>query len=329
MGEKALAWLRLSLARGIGPISGRQLVCACGSIDALWHLSRDALLSIEGVGPRLAAAIANSRLTDAEQIAEVCRLHDITMICPDDAAYPPQYAQQEDAPLILFAQGDISHLSRAPMLAVVGSRKTSREGSMIARRWSRTFAQHGVSIISGMAYGIDAAAHGGALEGKGGTIAVLGSGLAAKFTPEQQRQIAAIRSQGCVISEYLPTSDARPEHFPRRNRIIAGLSQATLVVEADIQSGSLITARQAAEYGKDVIAVPGSVLAANHAGCHQLIRDGALIGESPEQVMVSLDGPNSRLRKKSMFRPASRRERCYRRWSQAPCMSMHWQKLAG
>ena len=135
-----------------------------------------------------------------------------------------------------------------------------------------------------MAYGIDAAAHGGALEGPAPTLAILGCGLGC-LSEEQLRQVDAISRQGCVISEFFPEVSARPEHFPRRNRIIAALAQATLVMEADLRSGSLITARQAADYGRDVLAVPGSVLASNHAGCHQLIRDGAVLAESAENVL--------------------------------------------
>lgn len=135
-----------------------------------------------------------------------------------------------------------------------------------------------------MAYGIDAAAHRGALEGEAATIAVLGCGLAA-VNEEQQRQIDAICRKGCVVSEFLPEVTARPEHFPRRNRIIAAFSQASLVVEADLRSGSLITARQAIEYARELFAVPGSILAGNHEGCHQLLRDGAVLAVKPEQLL--------------------------------------------
>jgi DNA processing protein len=138
-----------------------------------------------------------------------------------------------------------------------------------------------------MAYGIDAAAHGGALESSSPTLAVLGCGLG-RLSEEQQRQVEAVSRQGCVVSEFFPDVSARPEFFPRRNRIIAALAQATLVMEADLRSGSLITARQAAGYGRDVLAVPGSVLASNHAGCHQLIRDGAELAESAENVLQHL-----------------------------------------
>jgi len=173
------------------------------------------------------------------------------------------------------------------MLAIVGARRASREGNLITRRWSRYFSDQGITIISGMAYGIDAAAHGGALEGCSDTVAVLGCGLLA-LTELQQAQLQAISGQGCVVSEFMPEQSARPEQFPRRNRIIAALARATLVVEADLRSGSLITARLAANYGREVFALPGSLLAGNHAGCHQLIRDGATLASDPASVMQDL-----------------------------------------
>ena len=179
-----------------------------------------------------------------------------------------------------------------------------------AWRWSRSFSDHGITTISGMAYGIDAAVHGGALEGLSPTIAVLGCGLAS-VNEVQQAQIEAICRQGCVISEFLPDQGARPEQFPRRNRIIAALARATLVVEADLRSGSLITARCAANYGREVLAVPGSVLSSGHAGCHQLIEDGAMLAQDPASVMRQLawqgDSIKSGKRKRT-FQPGSENE---------------------
>ena len=173
------------------------------------------------------------------------------------------------------------------MLSVVGARK-AREGRVIALWWSRFCSERGVTIVSGMAYGIDAAAHGGALEGDAGTVAVLGCGLNAVLGEQQKKQIEAIAENGCVISQYLPDVGARPEQFPQRNRTIAGLSQATLVVEATLRSGSMITASQAAGYGREVFALPCSVLNDAHAGCHQLIRDGATLVASAEELLQQL-----------------------------------------
>ena len=207
---------------------------------------------------------------------------------------------------MLFIKGDMETLAYPKLLSVVGSRKADREGRTLTRRWCRYLSRRGVGIVSGMAYGIDAAAHGGTLEGDAPTIAVLGSGLAAPFSSAQQRQIEAVAAQGCVVSEFLPATEARPEHFPRRNRIIAALSRATLVMEADIKSGSLITARQAMDYGREVIAVPGSVLTRTHAGCHQLIRDGAMLAESAEDILRMLGWYADSQREKSRdYKPAN------------------------
>jgi DNA processing protein len=275
------------MVRGVGPMQGRKLVQAAGTIDNLWTGDEGALAEIEGVGPQLLNALSQSDPDSAEATIAYCQHHDIKLICPDDSVWPRTLHLIEDAPLVLFICGDVAHLNHKRLLAVVGARKASREGRLITRRWSRYFSDRGVAVVSGMAYGIDAAAHGGALESSSPTLAVLGCGLG-RLSEEQQRQVEAVSRQGCVVSEFFPDVSARPEFFPRRNRIIAALAQATLVMEADLRSGSLITARQAAGYGRDVLAVPGSVLASNHAGCHQLIRDGAELAESAENVLQHL-----------------------------------------
>jgi len=280
--DKALRWLRLAMVPGIGPVTGRRLVQAVGGIDRLWSQPAAALNAIAGIGPALLAAL--SRPPVIETVIELCRQYQIGMLCPDDALWPALLTPFDDAPLLLFCQGDVSSLSHARMLAVVGARRASRESSLITRRWCSYLSGRQVCIVSGMAYGIDAAAHGGALDGDAPTIAVLGCGLAA-LSEQQHAQVQAIARRGCVVSEFLPAVSARPEHFPRRNRIIAGLSHATLVMEADVRSGSLITARQAVDYGREVFAVPGSVLGGNHGGCHLLIRDGAVLAENADDVL--------------------------------------------
>ncbi len=283
--EAAAAWLRLSLVRGIGPRLGRQLVAACGSVESLWRKSPAEWAGFAGIGTKLIQALAHTRPDHALDILRQCENSGIQMLCPDDAQYPAPLLSLDDAPLVLFVKGDVAALQYPRLLAVVGSRRASREGRLLARRWCRSFSGRGIGIVSGMAYGIDAAAHHGALEADAPTIAVLGCGLGFSLTPEQQRQAKAIAAHGCVISEFLPEEEPRPGNFPRRNRIIAGLAAATLVVEAGVRSGSLITARQTADYGREVLAVPGSVLAGDHAGCHQLIRDGATLAESTGDVL--------------------------------------------
>ena len=285
--DAALYYLRLSLIRGIGPHIGRKLVAVANGVERLWN-EIDTWKNAEGITERLFSAVQRSDGREAEQVAQRCAELGIQIVCPEDACYPPLLAQIEDAPLVLFVLGECETLKQQRMLSVVGARKAVKESRLLTRRWCRALAQQGVCIVSGMAYGIDAAAHGGALDGEGLTIAVIGSGLAAKFTHEQQRQIDAICERGCVVSEFLPGAEAKPEHFPRRNRIIAGMSQATLVMEAAVKSGSLITARQALEYGREVFAVPGSVLNGAHSGCHQLVRDGAGLVESAADILGML-----------------------------------------
>jgi len=266
---------------------GYKLIHTIGSIDALWQHSPADLQAVDGIGPQLVAALRQSRADSIDAILAVCIAQQIGLLCPDDDLWPGSLSMIDDAPLILFFQGDPKSLNGSRMLAVIGARKGSREGCVITRRWCHYLSNQHIHIVSGMAYGIDAAAHGGALQGCSPTIAVLGCGLAA-LSEQQRDQVQAVASQGCTISEFLPLSTARPEYFPRRNRIIAGLCHATLVMEADVRSGSLITAKQALNYGREVLAVPGSVLGKNHAGCHQLIRDGALLVEQPDHILTAL-----------------------------------------
>lgn len=242
---------------------------------------------------------------------QLCAEQGIHILCIGDDAYPSMLRQTDDAPLVLFARGRIAALHHPRMLAVVGARKADSEGKLLTRRWCAQLAAQGVAIVSGMAYGIDAAAHGGALDAgdcAAPTFAVLGCGLASPFSPVQEKQIAAISERGCVLSEFLPTEEARPANFPQRNRIIAGLAAATLVVQADIKSGSLITARLAGDYGREVLAVPGSTLAGRHAGCHQLLRDGATLVESPADILAAMRWQGGTGSLRVDYAPADERE---------------------
>ncbi|MDQ6954697.1 MAG: DNA-processing protein DprA [Mariprofundaceae bacterium] len=285
----AMAALRLSLVRGVGVYIARQLLEALGSYESVWHSSDSQWAQIEGIGPKLLSALKGSDMTQAEHIAKQCQQASIQLLCSEDADYPNILNSNDDAPLLLFVRGDARALSHPQPLAIVGARKSSHESKMIAKRWSQYFSEHHILVISGMAYGIDAAAHSGALGGATPTIAVLGCGLLRLQARQEQQVAAIIEHGGCVVSEFLPEQAARPENFPQRNRIIAGLAQATLVIEADIRSGSIITANHAASYGREVLATPGSVLNNGHAGCHQLIRDGANLIDSPEQLLQLLN----------------------------------------
>jgi DNA processing protein len=202
-------------------------------------------------------------------------------------AYPPLLASIPDAPFILWLKGLASCLSK-PAVAVVGSRAATPYGLEAASRLAGDLAAAGVLVISGLARGVDSAAHRAALAAGGDTVAVLGSGVDVIYPPEHQRLAVEVAAHGAVVSEFPPGTPPVAFHFPARNRIISGLSQAVVVVEAAERSGSLITAGFALEQGRDVMAVPGSVLSGRHRGCHALIRDGAAVVESAEDVLAEL-----------------------------------------
>ena len=211
------------------------------------------------------------------------------LICFDDSRYPELLRQTTDFPTLLYACGDPDLLDN-PQIAMVGSRNCTPGGAQTAFDFAAQLASAGLAVTSGMALGIDSAAHRGALSVAGKTIAVTGTGLD-RIYPARNRKLASeILQQGLIVSEFPLGTEARPANFPQRNRIISGLSLATLVVEAASRSGSLITARLAAEQGREVFAVPGSIHNPQTRGCHQLIRDGAVITESPGDIAVELSG---------------------------------------
>ncbi len=215
--------------------------------------------------------------------------HHNHLICFDDGAYPELLRQIDDPPTLLYASGDIS-LLHEPQIAIVGSRHCTPGGAQNAYDFSAQLATAGFTITSGMALGIDSAAHRGSLDCAGKTIAVTGTGIDLTYPRQNQELARDILGQGLIVSEFTLGTQARPANFPQRNRIISGLALATLVVEAARRSGSLITARLAAEQGREVLAVPGSIHNPQSSGCHQLIRDGAAIVETPGDVTAELTG---------------------------------------
>ena len=241
--------------------------------------------------PRAARAFLNSP-NEAELR---CDLHWIEasgaqLILCTDAAYPPLLAQTADAPPVLFVLGCVEAL-HTPQLAMVGSRKPTAAGRKTARDFAASLARAGLTITSGLAVGVDAASHEGALDANGVTVAVLGTGLDTVY-PSQNTQLAArIREKGALVSEFPPRTAPLAQNFPRRNRIISGLAHGTLVVEAAERSGSLITARLAAEQGREVLAIPGSIHSPLSRGCHKLIRTGAALVASVEDVLSELQIP--------------------------------------
>jgi DNA processing protein len=225
-----------------------------------------------------------------ERIQERCFSSGIETLAFDDVAYPKLLSEIAKPPPLLFIRGDASTLS-SPQLAIVGSRKPSPQGKQNARNFARILAQGGLSITSGLALGVDALAHRGALDAEGKTVAVLACGLD-QIYPLRHTALAEdiLDKGGAIISEFLPGTKALREHFPQRNRIISGLSYGTLVVEAAVKSGSLISARYALQQNREVFAIPGSIHNPLARGCHALIKDGASLVESPEDVANELGG---------------------------------------
>ena len=280
------AWLILLRAPGLGPAALRKLVTSHTSAErGLAHL-RSAKAGVElGDETRRWLDAPDQGVIDADLawLAEP-RHH---LIGWDSADYPSLLREIPGAPAALFVDGD-SNLLWMPQLAIVGSRSASESGLAITRRFSRALASAGFAITSGMADGIDAAAHQGALDVQGQTLAVLGTGPDLVY-PRKHRELASrIAENGALISEFPPGTAGKAEHFPRRNRIISGLALGTLVVEASLKSGSLITARYATEQGREVFAIPGSINSPLARGCHQLIREGARLTETVDEMIDEL-----------------------------------------
>ena len=211
------------------------------------------------------------------------------LICALDPAYPPLLREIPDCPLLLYVKGDPGILMQ-PQIAMVGSRHCTPGGAENAYRFAQECGAAGLGITSGLALGIDAAAHRGALDQAAGTVAVIGTGIDRVYPSRHRKLSARIAEQGAIVSEFPLGSPARAAHFPQRNRIISGLSIATLVIEAAERSGSLITARLAAEQGREVLAIPGSIHNPMSRGCHRLIRDGAALAETPADVVRDIAG---------------------------------------
>ncbi len=225
-------------------------------------------------------------LAQAQEEAKALEKLGAHFITWDDEEYPPSLRELPDPPPILFFKGSFD--LRLPSLAVVGSRAATSYGLRITRTWVRELVRAGVGVVSGLAVGIDTAAHQATLEAGGFTIAVLGNGLDEPYPRENLPLATAIAEKGLLLTEFPLKTKPRPQNFPIRNRLISGLAQAVLVVEASPRSGSLITARLAGEQGKEILAVPGPVYSYRSHGCHQLIREGALLVDRPEQVLDAL-----------------------------------------
>ncbi len=295
--EELIHTLRLSLISGVGPRTRRALLDRFGSSEAALNAAPSQLRSVEGVGAKLVEKIVAARQqNDAEEQIARCRDLGVTILADYETSYPALLGQIHDPPAVLFLRGEIRPQDQAA-IAIVGTRHATHYGIRQAERLAASLAQAGLTIVSGLARGIDAAAHRGALAAGGRTLAVLGSGVLNVYPAEHEDLAAAVIGQGALISEAPPLAAPHSGVFPQRNRIISGLSLGVIVVEADHRSGALITARQANEQGREVFAVPGRVDDRTSHGCHRLIRDGAKLVESADNVLEEL-GP--------MFQPAVR-----------------------
>lgn len=277
--EDRIARLRLIRSDNIGPVTYFQLLARFGSAGAALDAIPDLAARGGGRAPKLAPrALVEREMERVEKLGA-------RYLFLGQGIYPPLLAELESAPPALIAKGHLSLLEK-PAIAMVGARNASAAACRFARQLAQNIGAAGAAVVSGLARGIDTAAHDGSLES--GTIAVIAGGIDVFYPPENETRQRAISEQGLLIAEQPPGVEPRARHFPYRNRIIAGLAHGTVVVEAAPKSGSLITARYATEYGRDVMAVPGSPLDPRAQGCNQLIRDGAILVQNAEDVLEAI-----------------------------------------
>lgn len=282
--------LRLALVPGVGPRLFGELVEHFGSPADVFKATPAELRALEGVGPKLVREIVRCESYDeVDQLLSICRQHEIQLLTRNGTEYPPLLQQIYDPPNVLFVQGQLLPADNLA-IAIVGARHATHYGLSQAEKLARGLALAGFTIVSGLARGIDQAAHRGALQAGGRTLAVLGGGLLKIYPPEHVGLAAEIRAQGALLAEGHPLQDPKGGAFPQRNRILTGLCLGVIVVEAAFKSGALISARLATEQDREVFAVPGRVDSRLSHGCHRLIRDGAKLVETVDDVLEEL-GP--------------------------------------
>lgn len=274
----------LNLIPGMGPVRLRRLTERFGSASAVLAASAARLGAVPGIGPLLSRAIANWRALEWEEEFRLLRKQGLRALTRLDPEYPPALKEIYDPPIVLYVRGELLPADRVAV-AVVGSRRASLYGLQAAFAISRQLAGRGVTVISGLARGIDARAHQGALDGGGRTIAVLGSGLLNVYPAEHRELADRIARRGAVVSQFPLRMIPEKTNFPLRNRIISGLSLGVLVVEAAKKSGALITAHQALDQGRTVMAIPGRIDSVPAQGTNQLIQDGAKMVRDVEDIL--------------------------------------------
>ncbi|MBM4180538.1 MAG: DNA-protecting protein DprA [Betaproteobacteria bacterium] len=280
------AWLALEAVPGLGPETAGRLLEVFATPETILGASVAQLRPLVGDG--LARTIAAGVAPEATRAGlEWLQGPDNHLVTWNDAAYPERLRDIPAAPPWLYVRGDPAWLAR-PMLAIVGSRNATPQGLRDARAFAQSLSEAGLTIVSGLALGVDAAAHAGGLAGLAGSVAVVGTGLDRVYPARNKDLAHRLAAEGAIVSEFPVGTPPKSGHFPRRNRIISGLSLGVLVVEAALESGSLITARLAAEQGRDVFALPGSIHSPLSKGCHRLIKQGAKLVESAADILEEL-----------------------------------------
>lgn len=279
----------LNLVPQIGSNRLRKLLAYFGSLEDIFSATSERLRDVGGIGPATAAALVTGckDLGKLEVEVKLLEKHRLVLLTYEDEAYPPSLRSIYDPPIVIYAKGNLP-APDSPHVAIVGTRAASTYGLRVAERLAYDLAQRGVAVVSGMARGIDAAAHAGALKAEAPTVAVLGSGLLRVYPPEHADLAERIAQAGAVISEFPLTFGPLPGNFPRRNRIVSGLCRAIVIVEAARRSGAMITTDLALEQGRDVLAVPGPIDAIGSQGTLQLIRQGAGLVTSADDVLEAM-----------------------------------------
>lgn len=286
------AKLRLALVSGVGPRISQTLLDWFGAPEAILAATRSQLEQVSGVGPKLSRKIVEAGEIDIDRELSLCLDFGVDVLTLDDERYPHLLTEIPDPPSILFLRGDLLPAD-ALSVAIVGTRHASSYGLAQAERFGFELAKAGFTVVSGLARGIDGAAHRGALRAGGRTVAYLASGLRSIYPPEHETLADEVAEQGALLSESPPLAKPLSGAFPQRNRLITGMSLGVIVVEAATRSGALISARCAMEQGREVFAIPGRIDNANARGCHRLLKDGAKLVESIDDVLDEL-GPLAR-----------------------------------
>ncbi|GBE05408.1 MAG TPA: DNA-protecting protein DprA [Nitrospirae bacterium] len=281
-------WLALSRSPDIGPVHARRLLAAFGSPENIFRTPAEELRKAANIGENRAESIRGFKDWDViKKEIDHADENDIQLITLHDRAYPAGLKRLADAPVVLYVKGEIKDDDKYAV-SIVGSRRSTSYGFRVAEQMGHDLASAGLTVISGMARGIDTASHRGALKASGRTIAVLGSGMNVPYPPENRTLMDSIASSGAVISEFPLGTPPNRENFPRRNRIISALAFGVVVVEATVDSGSLITVGYALEQGKEIFAVPGNITSRNSKGTNDLIKNGARLVESASEIIDEL-----------------------------------------